>query len=76
MGFVKKTDVVATGHCDICKHQCCRSCAINVTCNDCGVTACINCIENDEDKLICNGMKSKLRVTEMFRSKVDLCTFD
>ena len=32
VGIVRKIDLIASGHCDFCEHQCCRSCVVNVTC--------------------------------------------
>ena len=66
LGIVRKIDVIATGHCDICDHQCCRSCVVNVSCDNCDVTACTNCIENKDDGNICDGLKRKLRIVQKF----------
>ena len=49
LGIVRKINFIATGHCDIYDHQCCRSYVVNVSYDNCDVTACTNCIENNDD---------------------------
>ena len=45
VGF-SKSSRVSEYECSFCAHQSCRSCSINLSCNECGIIACESCIED------------------------------
>ena len=64
-----KSALITGEHCGSCERAYCKSCGINITCNDCHLTACEDCMDNDfEDKneAVCVHMKP---ILEALRTK-------
>ena len=56
-----KRKSISDQECAYCGHQNCRSCRLNLKCNKHSVTACVNCINNNQWLDICNCLNYKLR---------------
>ncbi len=70
IGF-SKSSIVSDYECSFCCHQSCRSCLINLMCEECGITACESCIDNDNIGG-CTHLEVKLNSLRRLLSKVNL----
>ena len=58
---VKNNCFVSSTSCELCDHESCRSCGINVTCYSCNYTACEDCIDNDKIDGVCGHLRMILQ---------------
>lgn len=69
IGF-QRNCFVSCESCDLCEHESCRSCGINITCYSCNKTACEGCIERGETDDVCGCLRMILEALRM-KSEVE-----
>ena len=60
IGFAK-LNVISNDICSHCDHVCCKSCGINIECNNCGEVICSGCIDKEKGCRNCKQIMESLR---------------
>lgn len=67
IGYVKDEHLLSHKACDTCSKEPCISCGVTIYCEVCGICCCEDCIENNENEMICAKMIEKKKKLKEYK---------
>ena len=65
-GYQKINDILSTNPCDICQKEPCRHCGVILYCEQCNMSYCESCIDNDI-RVNCKNIQAKKKHIQKYK---------